>query len=142
MPIEIPEQTITNNKYKILIIEDDPTVLFYLTEIFKSEYTIITAQNGKTGIKKAFEEMPDIIISDILMPKMNGFDCCKILKSDEKTRLIPIIILTALTDDESNINSMELGADAYYSKPVKPQFIKGRVSQLINSRESLKKTYE
>lgn len=138
MPSMKNEEIINNiDKPTILIIEDDTSTRYYLKEVFKSTHNILFAKDGKEGIERAIKEIPDIIICDVMMPKMNGFDCCQLLKNNPKTSSIPIIFLTALADEENTINGIEIGGDDYQVKPIKPNIIRARVNQLINSRKKL-----
>ena len=85
------------------------------------------AENGEEGVRMARKEIPDLVITDVMMPVMNGFECCRILKEDLKTCHIPIILLTALTDDENIVKGIELGADDYILKPFNPEILRTKV---------------
>lgn len=130
-----------NKKYKLLVIEDHKEIRLYLKILFSNEYILYTAENGEEGLKMAQEELPDLIITDVMMPVMNGFDCCKQLKENLNTCHIPVILLTALIDDENVMKGIELGADDYILKPFKPEILKTKVKRLIKSREELKEIY-
>ena len=125
----------------LLIVDDNADIRSYIRSIFDKDYQIIEAVNGKEGILKATERIPDLIISDLMMPEMDGFEFCKRLKSDEKTSHIPIIMLTAKANIESRIEGFELGADEYLIKPFNTNEIVARVKNLILTRESLKKYF-
>ena len=99
------------------------------------------AENGEEGVKIAQREMPDLIISDIMMPVMDGFECCRILKEDLKTSHIPIVFLTALIGDENMIKAIELGANDYILKPFHPEILRSKVKRLIQNRVNLKQSY-
>lgn len=135
-PIDSPE-----TKYKLLIIEDHADIRLYLKVLFSSTYNIIMAEDGEEGVRMARKEIPDLIITDVMMPIMNGFECCRILKEDLKTCHIPIILLTALTDDENVVKGIELGADDYILKPFNPEILRTKVKRLIKSRLELKQIY-
>lgn len=135
-PINSPE-----TKYKLLVIEDHADIRLYLKVLFSSTYNIIMAENGEEGVRMARKEMPDLVITDVMMPVMNGFECCRILKEDLKTCHIPIILLTALTDDENVVKGIELGADDYILKPFNPEILRTKVKRLIKSRIELKQIY-
>jgi YesN/AraC family two-component response regulator len=109
--------------------------------LFSANYTLIMAENGEEGIRLARKEMPDIIISDIMMPGMDGFECTKILKEDIKTCHIPIILLTALMGETNMVKGLELGADDYILKPFNPDVLHSKVKRLIKNRIDLKQTY-
>jgi DNA-binding response OmpR family regulator len=102
---------------QLLIIEDNPDVVTYLRSILTSKFNVDVAYNGKIGIEKALENIPDIIISDVMMPEKDGFEVCETLKNDERTSHIPIILLTAKADVASRISGLRRGADVYLSKP-------------------------
>lgn len=131
----------TGGKYKILVIEDHKDIRLYLKVLFGSTYNVIMAENGEEGVKMARREMPDIILSDVMMPVMNGFECTRILKEDLKTCHIPIIILTALVGDADAVKGIELGADDYILKPFNPDILRSKVKRLIKNRVDLKQAY-
>lgn len=121
-PIDNPE-----TKYKLLVVEDHADIRLYLRVLFSATYNIIMAENGEEGVRMARKEIPDLVITDVMMPVMNGFECCRILKEDLKTCHIPIILLTALTDDENIVKGIELGADDYILKPFNPEILRTKV---------------
>ena len=135
-PIDNPE-----TKYKLLVVEDHADIRLYLRVLFSATYNIIMAENGEEGVRIARKEIPDLVITDVMMPIMNGFECCRILKEDLKTCHIPIILLTALTDDENIVKGIELGADDYILKPFNPEILRTKVKRLIKSRTELKRIY-
>ena len=94
-------------KHKILVIEDHKDIRLYMKVLFGANYTVIMAENGEEGVRLARKEMPDIILSDVMMPKMDGFECTRILKEDVKTCHIPIILLTALVGDMDIVKGIE-----------------------------------
>ena len=100
-----------------LIVEDNADVIHYLINCLKDIYAIEIAMNGEEGIFKAIENIPDIIVSDVMMPIKDGFELCQTLKNDERTSHIPIILLTAKANIESRLEGLQRGADAYLSKP-------------------------
>ncbi|WP_230080273.1 hybrid sensor histidine kinase/response regulator transcription factor [Winogradskyella marina] len=125
----------------LLIVEDDKDIREFVSSIFNESYTIIEASNGEIGIKKAIKYIPDIIISDLMMPKVDGIELCITLKSDEKTSHIPIIILTAKSGDKNEIKGLKTGADDYVVKPFNREKLKIRVDKLIELRQQLQKRY-
>ena len=125
----------------MLVVDDNADIRAYIRSIFEQDYQVIEAVNGKEGISKATEKIPNLIISDLMMPEMDGFEFCKVLKSDEKTSHIPIIMLTAKADIDSRMEGLELGADDYLTKPFHKDEILVRVRNLILIREKLKKWY-
>ncbi len=112
----LAEQNV-NDKPELLIVEDNADVRNYIHSLVSEKYRVITAVNGKDGLDKAMEYMPDIIISDVMMPEMDGFTLCDKIKSDPLTNHIPVILLTAKVDSESRITGLRKGADYYLAKP-------------------------
>ncbi|MEZ4934603.1 MAG: ATP-binding protein [Saprospiraceae bacterium] len=126
---------------KLLIIEDNRDVTAYLVSILENDYQIETAEDGQAGIEKALETIPDIIISDVMMPRKDGFEVCRALKLDERTSHIPIVLLTAKADDEAKITGLKTGADAYLMKPFNREELFVRLEKLIELRNQLQKKY-
>ncbi|MBT8285392.1 MAG: response regulator [Flavobacteriaceae bacterium] len=122
-------------------MEDHPEVRDLLKNQFSKKYKIVEATNGKEGLKQAMEWVPDLIISDIMMPEMDGLELSKILKTDERTSHIPIILLTARAGEEDQYKGLTTGADAYVTKPFKSKLLQTRVQNLIESRKTLRDRY-
>jgi len=125
----------------ILIVEDNPDVTSYISSIMENDYQIITAENGSIGLNKASKKYPDLIVSDVMMPEMDGFELCKKLKSNELTSHIPVILLTAKADLESKIEGLEFGADDYISKPFEAEELKVRSKNLIDQRRKMREKF-
>ncbi|WOD43517.1 tetratricopeptide repeat protein [Hwangdonia lutea] len=125
----------------LLIVEDNADVNAFIKNSFSNTFQVLEAENGKIGIEKAIEFVPDIIISDIMMPVTDGLELCKQLKLDERTCHIPIILLTAKAGEESQYKGMETGADDYITKPFKIKMVETRVQNLIASRKLLRNRY-
>ncbi len=125
----------------ILVVDDNEDIREYIKSIFENSYQIIEASNGKKGLVKAVDITPTLIISDLMMPEMDGFEFCKTLKLDEKTSHIPIVMLTAKANTESKIEGLELGADDYLLKPFNATEIQVRVKNLIEKQEKLRQYY-
>jgi len=125
----------------VLVIEDNIDVQHYLNACLKDHYFIHFADDGAIGIQKAIAEVPDIIISDVMMPKKNGFEVCQTLKQYDATSHIPIIILTARASIEDKIEGLTYGADAYLAKPFNPKELLVRVEKLIEGRQQLQAKY-
>jgi len=121
----------------ILLVEDDIELSDYLVNSLMGSYHLITAYDGKKGYEKAMEFLPNLIISDVMMPLSDGIELCGNLKSNELTRHIPIILLTAKSADESKIEGYKSGADLYVSKPFKLDVLKSQIEQLIATRKIL-----
>jgi signal transduction histidine kinase/DNA-binding response OmpR family regulator len=124
-----------------LIVEDNIDVNNYLSNLLKDEFTILQAKNGETGIKLAFQYVPDIIISDVMMPIKNGVELCNTLKLDERTSHIPIILLTAKAGEENQIQGIKAGADAYITKPFNDELLLLKINQLVAIRIQLQARY-
>lgn len=120
---------------QLLIIEDNPDVRNYVVDIMSTEYKIVEAVNGEDGLKKSFEHIPDIIISDVMMPILDGFQLCSKLKADFRTSHIPIILLTAKATIKDKVEGFETGADAYIMKPFDAAELKARVANLLKQRK-------
>ncbi len=133
-----PKPSKTNT---ILIIEDNSDLRNYLKDELKNTYKVITAKNGKDGLKVAQESLPDIILTDVIMPEMNGFEFCKFIKNDLRTSHIPLLMLTAKARIDDRIQGIEMGADAYMVKPFNIRLLKLRLSQLITSRQLIFEKY-
>ena len=125
----------------LLLVEDNPDVVRYVHSLLVDDYNIIIAQNGQEGIDKAIEIIPDIIISDVMMPIKDGFEVCATLKQDERTSHIPIILLTAKATQEDKIEGLEYGADAYLVKPFNKEELFIRLKKLIELRQKLQAQY-
>ncbi|MUU79135.1 two-component regulator propeller domain-containing protein [Winogradskyella endarachnes] len=125
----------------LLIVEDNTELRNYLKNELKSQYKILLAKNGKEGLQMAKEVLPDIIMTDVIMPEMDGFQFCKHIKSDIKTSHIPLLMLTAKTTIENRMEGIENGADAYMVKPFDMGLLKLRLSQLITSRQLIFNKY-
>lgn len=120
------------SKSKILVVDDIPENIHTLKNLLKEDYNIIAATNGKKAIELVQKDpMIDLIILDILMPQMDGYEVCKILKNDQKTKDIPIIFVTALQDEVSEEKGLLLGASDYIHKPINPVLTKHRIETHI-----------
>ncbi|MFP2997070.1 ATP-binding protein [Spongiivirga sp. MCCC 1A20706] len=133
----------SNNDEKpiLLIVEDNLDLGNLLNDHFKHLYEVIRAHNGQHGCKIALEKVPDIIISDVMMPVMNGTELTKQLKNDERTSHIPIILLTAKAGDENTLIGLETGADDYITKPFNQKILATKVYNLLSNRKKLRQRY-
>ncbi|WP_340111279.1 hybrid sensor histidine kinase/response regulator transcription factor [Maribellus mangrovi] len=129
------------NRRHLLIVEDNADVVAYMKACYETHFNIEVAKDGMEGYKQALEDVPDIIISDVMMPGMDGFELCKKLKDDYRTSHIPIILLTAKADIPSRIEGLEQGADAYVVKPFNQQELLVRMQKLLELRRNLFKRY-
>ncbi|NPA35520.1 MAG: response regulator [Chlorobi bacterium] len=130
-----------SKEHTLLIVEDEPEVRDFLIDAFGGKYEIFIAQNGMEGLNKVNQKEPDLIISDVMMPEMNGFDFCEKIKSNPDTCHIPVILLTALGDNEDIIKGLEFGADDYISKPFSLEHLRVRVEKLIENNIRLKEHF-
>ncbi|MCK4978889.1 MAG: response regulator, partial [Candidatus Delongbacteria bacterium] len=132
---------VSKDKPVILIVEDNADIRKYISRNLNSSYSILFAENGKIGLDKAHENIPDLVISDVMMPEMDGVEMCKHLKTDERTDHIPVIMLTARADRDSKLEGLETGADDYLVKPFDPEELKVRVKNLLEQRRKLREKF-
>ncbi len=126
----------------LLLAEDNKDIAFYIRSIFHdSKYTILYATNGEEAFKLINEHIPDIVVTDVLMPKMNGIDLCKKIKASPLLNHIPIIIISAKNRDEDLLEGLKCGADSFIKKPFLPEELRVRVENLLSSRNLLKEKY-
>ncbi|TBO40463.1 hybrid sensor histidine kinase/response regulator [Pedobacter kyonggii] len=125
----------------VLLIEDNEDFRFYLKDNLRSFYKIVEASNGKEGWQKALALHPHLIVSDINMPEMNGTELCKKLKGDDRTKHIPIILLTALTAEEEQLKGLETGANDYMTKPFNFEILHSKIKNLLTLHQTFKNTY-
>lgn len=130
-----------NDKPLILIVEDSEDVRYFISTLLKNEFRLALAVNGQEAIEKSLEELPDLILSDIMMPEMDGLELCKRIKSDWKTSHIPVILLTAKIATEDKLDGLELGADDYITKPFNPKELTVRIKNLLKQRRLLKEKF-
>ncbi|PJZ45802.1 HD domain-containing phosphohydrolase [Leptospira brenneri] len=121
-----------SDKPKILIVDDEPTNLQILNEILQNDYTLLFAKDGLKAIELAESQEPDLILLDVMMPEMTGHEVCTVLKSKEKTKFIPVIFVTALTDVGDEEKGFQLGAVDYIMKPVSPPIVKARIKNHLS----------
>jgi signal transduction histidine kinase/ligand-binding sensor domain-containing protein/DNA-binding response OmpR family regulator len=147
-PVVIPEKSYVSRektkkkKYKILIVEDDLDIRAFLEDELSEEYHVLINYNGKDGLKTTIRELPDCIITDLMMPVMDGIAFTKKVKTNEKTCHIPVIILTAHTNINQQIEGLQTGADAYITKPFNIDILKVRINKLVEQREMIRQKFE
>jgi len=134
-------QTSEDKKKTVLLVDDNDDFRFYLKDNLKDIFYIIEAANGKEGWQKALALHPDIMVSDITMPEMNGKDLCIKIKNDSRTSHIPVILLTALTGEEEELKSLEIGANDYMTKPFNFEILVSKIKNLLALQATFKKTY-
>ena len=138
-PIEIREDS--RELPTLLIVEDNEDFRFYLKDNLKSNYRIIEAKNGAEGWTKALAELPELIVSDVMMPEMNGIELCRKIKSDPRVSHSPVILLTARTEEEQKLEGFESGADDYITKPFNFEILQSRIKNLILQRQLFQKDF-
>ena len=121
----------------ILVVEDNQDILNYIADTFSPTYSVLVASNGKEGMDMAFENIPDVIISDIMMPEMDGIELCSILKKDIRTSHVPIILLTAKDSIQDKKEGYQVGADSYITKPFSAELLLSRVTNIMETRKKL-----
>ena len=126
---------------EVLIVEDNQDLRSYISQQLRSQYSILEAVNGREGLNMAVERIPDLIISDLMMPEMGGLEMCRELKADPRTSHIPIIMLTAKADRRSKLEGLETGADDYIIKPFDAEELKVRTKNLIEQRRKLREKF-
>ncbi len=136
-----PNGQARQKEQSLLLIEDNKDILFLLRKKLGSTYTILEASDGDMGLELAFEHIPDLIISDIMLPGQDGLEITKRLKSDLRTSHIPIILLTARSNIEKQIEGARAGADAYITKPFNMELLKEKIKNLFHNRQILKESF-
>ncbi len=126
----------------ILVVEDNEDFRFYLKDNLRNSYTVIEAVNGKEGWQKALAHHPQLIISDVSMPEVNGIDMVNKLKADKRTSHIPVILLTVLTEQQQQIKGLETGANDYITKPFDFAVLNAKIKSLLELKSTMKSTYE
>ncbi len=123
------------NKKRILLVDDEKDLVYAVKlQLEKNYFEVLTAYDGQEALEKARDENPDIIILDLMLPKIHGYKVCRMLKFDEKYKDIPIIIFTARAQESDKKLSFEVGADAYITKPFEPQMLLDKIKDLLDIR--------
>ncbi len=135
-PAAVPEQD--EDAPTVLIVDDNADIRTYLRSILQGQYRLLEAEDGKRGLELAREQVPDLIVSDVMMPVMNGLEFCQQVKKDDISSHIPVILLTARALEKHQIEGYESGADAYITKPFSPELLLARIGNLLHSRHQLK----
>lgn len=135
------EEERTAARQTVLIIEDNTDMRRYLRDLMKKYYRVLEAENGEEGVKVAVEQVPDLVLSDVMMPVMDGFTCCAELRKRKETAHIPILLLTAKAEDKDSVEASYRGADDYVRKPFNPEVLLAKVAHLLDMRRRLKQIY-
>jgi DNA-binding response OmpR family regulator len=123
------------NGHRLLLVEDNPDMLNFLIFQLKGEYALITARDGEEGLQKAMAHLPDLVVSDVMMPVKDGYQLCKEIKADPRTRHIPVVLLTAKADLSMKIEGLQYGADDYLTKPFSSEELLARIKSLLHLRQ-------
>lgn len=131
----------SGDKSQILIIEDDADMRLYIADELSTGYAVSTAPDAKSGLAQAAEAVPDLIICDVIMPELSGFELCRMIKADQRTSHIPLILLTARTEEQSHIEGLGAGADDYVKKPFDASLLRARIANLLENRRRLQEQF-
>lgn len=132
----IPQKKSTGKK--LLVIDDSDQIRWFLKHVFNKEYQIHEARNGEEGVEMAIQELPNLILCDVMMPVKDGFDTCREIKKDSRTEQIPVVMLTAKVESEDVIKGIETGADDYITKPFDVEVLRSKVGNLLKRRDQLR----
>lgn len=131
----------SKTKYRVLVVEDDEEIRRYICNELAGDYHTLESRNGKEALESIFSKAPDLVISDVMMPEMDGLTLCRKIKQNVNLNHIPVILLTAKTREEDNLEGLETGADAYMTKPFHIEILRKTAGNLIRSRERLRNAY-
>lgn len=138
---EVPEDNADSDAFHLLVVEDNVELLMLMTQLLSSKYHVKTATNGKEALEIIHKEELDIIISDVMMPVMDGLELTQQLKNDPNYQHLPIILLTAKTQDENRAEALQLGADSYVTKPFKLSDLELRINNIVENRKRIKEEF-
>ena len=139
--IALDSQHTTTDVPRVLLVEDNAEVRGFVKQRLATNFQVTEAMNGQAGIEKALEEMPDLVVSDVMMPRKNGYELCAALKTDVRTSHIPIILLTAKAEQAEKIQGLKTGADDYLAKPFDAEELNVRIRNLIQLRQQLRERF-
>lgn len=125
----------------LLIVDDNEDFCDFIADLFKGDYHIVAANDGEEGCRVVLDQIPDIILCDVMMPKMGGYEFCRKVKHDMRTSHIPIILLTARSSEESKYSGIDAGADDYISKPFNIDILKLKIAKIIEKQNNLQKNF-
>ncbi|WP_316832083.1 response regulator [Pedobacter aquatilis] len=126
------------DKFVVLLVDDEEDILEYVSDVLSEKYRVITASNGLEALERLNEEIIQLVISDVMMPEMDGYQLCDKIKSNLEYSHIPVILLTAKTGLQATIEGLEMGADAYVEKPFHTDFLLVQVASLLKNRDKIK----
>ncbi len=126
----------------VLVVDDNRDIQSLVAEVLGNDYILISALNGKDGVRMAAKYVPDVIVCDMMMPVMDGLECCRRIKSETSTSHIPVMMLTACSLDEQKVEAFDSGADAYLSKPFSAPLLKARIASLIANRKRIRELWK
>ncbi|VGO23559.1 response regulator transcription factor [Pontiella sulfatireligans] len=136
-----PDKEQANDLPRVLVVEDDVDFRWYIAFGLKSDYDVLQAADGQDGLDKAREYIPDLIVTDLMMPVMDGISFCREVKSNPETSHIPVIMLTAKTSVQSQVEGLQTGADDYVTKPFNMALLVARIHNLLESRRKLRERF-
>lgn len=139
--LELPSNSPTEKKYTVLVVEDNDELRGFIVQSLQNIYHVLEGLNGLEGWELAINNVPDIIISDVTMPELNGLELCTRLKTEERTNHVPVIMLTAMASHLHQLDGLEAGADVYLTKPFSIQVLELSIRNLLQGREGLKEKY-
>lgn len=125
----------------VLVIEDNPDIARYMGAVLEDRYRLLFARDGRAGLAKAEEYMPDLILTDLMMPEMDGYELCRVIRASHTLNHIPVIVVTARSEEKDRLMGLEAGADAYLIKPFSVDELKTRVAKLLEQRKLLREKY-
>ncbi len=137
-----PTDSLVDKRPVVLLVEDETELLEMMEQIFSQYYRVLTADNGQRGLQIAMTQYPDLIVSDVVMPQLSGYDMCARLKSEIGTCHIPVVLVTAQTSEEHNITGFECGADAYITKPFSVRLLLSRCESILRNRRIIQEKFQ
>ncbi len=136
-PAAVADSAMVTDRPLVLVVDDNPEIAEFICEILQPRYRCRTAADGREGVELALELLPDLIVSDVMMPVMDGLEMCRHIRRNVPTSAIPVILLTARSDKETELESIHLNIDAFIAKPFEPDILLSRIEQLLNSKRLL-----